>query len=234
MIKGNSVRVYYPVIQSSTGQRITGDSENHSIYVSQGAVLSLLNVTPSELIYGSGDSAVHTGEYTFELPASCTNTDRLVVIVKSSNALYDAVIEPIELNFDDPETSITSESIQAVVDSILGAAVTSGDSGTLQKILYDLINAIHKIETYPTYGNLNLGIETKEAIAQKVLTQEVTAEMCTQMNSLAAMLMGGFLSDMDPAAKTWSVKKPDGSAFFTKKIETDDTMKPIIRVYNAD
>lgn len=231
MIKGKKVRIYYPVIQASTGQRVSQDAANHTIYVTVGADLVLLNIVPTELTYGTAPDIVYTGEYTFELPASYTNSDTVSVVILSSNTTVDAVIPPMELKFDDPEATLTSQSIQAVTDSVLGSTVTpaADDASviTVSNILSDLQSTNTKVKTYPTYSNFVVAGLDEEDIAKAVLTQAVTDTMCTSTYSLAGSIMAGFYANMDPENRTWTIYKPNGDTFFQREFEMDTELKPV-------
>lgn len=230
MIKGQSVRVYYPAIQSPTGHRVTGDAGNHTVYVTYGAsVINLTSagITPVELTTGT----TGLGEYTFELPGTYTNADLVSVIVTSSNTLIDVIIPPIELTFEDPidiSADVSDDSIQAITDSILDASV---GNTTVETALAKSYTSAVKFEAYPTGGNLanSLNIPSADTIASKVLSTSVTDSMCENTYSLAGMIMGGFKSSMTPSL--WTIFTPGGSQFFTRVVRPDDDLKPVAEVY---
>lgn len=231
MIKGKKVRIYYPVIQASTGQRVSQDAANHTIYVTVDDKLELLNVVPVELTYGESPNIVYTGEYTFELPASYTNSDTVSIIILSSNSTVDAIIPPLELKFDEPKATLTPQSIQNVTDSILGSTVTpAADEAsviTVSNILSDLQGTNTKVKTYPIYSNFVVAGLDEDDIAEAVLTKAVTNTMCTSTYSLAGSIMAGFYANMDADNRTWTIYKPNGETFFQREFEMDTDLKPV-------
>lgn len=234
MIKGKTVRIYYPVIQASTGQRVTQDASNHTIYVTTGDQLSLLDITPVELTYGTAPNIVYTGEYTFELNSTYTNSDTVSIIITSSNNNVDAIIPPIELKFDEPKATLTPQSVQDVTASLLGSTVSPAaeDSSivTVGNILSDLKDTNTKVKTYPVYSSFEVaGIDTTE-IAQSVLSCPVTDALCTNTYSLAGSIMAGFYANMDTVDNVWTIHKPNGTTFFQRDFATDEDLKPVSNI----
>lgn len=225
MIKGRAVRLYYPVIHSATGSRVTGDAANHTIYVSSGT--SVVDITSDITITELTSDGTPLGEYTFELPADYTNVDVASVVVKSSNTLVDAIIPPIDLYFTEPEVVLSQTSRQAVASTVLNTTITDTEDNSVNGILYNLIGTNTKVATYPIYANLDINFPTGEEIASAVLEASVTDELCTEVYSLAGMIMGGFKSNMNPASGKWTIYKPDGSTYFMRDFVTNPDLEPV-------
>ena len=225
MIKGNPVRIYYPVTHSATGARITGDAANHTIYISTGTTVVDItsDVTITELTAGN----TPLGEYTFELPDDYTDVDVASVIVKSSNTLVDAIIPPIDLYFTEPEVTLTQASRRAVVNTLLGTTVTDTEDNTVNCVLYNMIGTNTKIATYPVYSEIDIDFPTTEEIATAVLSSPVTNALCTEVYSLAGTIMGGFKSSMNPANGKWTIFKPNGDTYFIRDFVTNPDLEPV-------
>lgn len=225
MIKGNSVRIYYPVTHSVTGARITGDAANHTIYVSSGT--DVVDITSDVTITELTDNETPLGEYTFELPADYTDVDVASVIIKSSNTLVDAIIPPIDLYFAEPEVNLTQTSRRDVVNTLLGTTVTDTEDNTVNCVLYNMIGTNAKIATYPVYSEIDIDFPTTEEIATAVLSSPVTNALCTEVYSLAGTIMGGFKSSMNPANGKWTIFKPNGDTYFVRDFVTNPDLEPV-------
>ena len=225
MIKGNSVRIYYPVTHSVTGARITGDAANHTIYVSSGT--DVVDITSDVTITELTDDETPLGEYTFELPADYTNVDVASVVIKSSNTLVDAIIPPIDLYFTEPEVVLSQTSRQAVASTVLNTTITDTEDNSVNGILYNLIGTNTKVATYPIYANLDVNFPTGEEIASAVLSSPVTNDLCTEVYSLAGMILGGFKSSMNPASGKWTIFKPNGDTYFVRDFVTNPDLEPV-------
>ena len=225
MIKGRAVRLYYPVTHSATGSRVTGDAANHTVYVSSGT--SVVDITSSITITELTSDGTPLGEYTFELPATYTNVDVASVVIKSSNTSEDAIIPPIDLYFTEPEVVLSQTSRQAVASTLLNTTVTNTEDNSVNGVLYNLIGTNTKIATYPVYANIDITVPTTEEIVAAVLSAPVTGSLCTEVYSLAGMIMGGFKSNMNPANGKWTIYKPDGTTYFVRDFTTNPDLEPV-------
>ena len=230
MIKGQAVRLYYQAFSLIDGTRVTGDASNHTVYYTASDSWETLEVQPTEL---------SDGVYTFVLPASKTDTDTAVCMIKSSTE--DVLVTVIELMFNDSQVSLDTSSLNSIKSTISSIAVGSQTLGTALSNIYegqgDISNRLTAINSllagYPDGSTIAQkgDIPSASTIAQAVLTTDISNYSSPGAYSVTSMICGGFSSEMDPDTGKWVIRRPTGPIITTRDFETDDTLKPITRVW---
>lgn len=228
MLRNQNATIYYKVWSLATGELVSGDSSNHTIYYSSGTTWQTLSGVPITDMGG--------GVYCFTLPSSYTDVPNAICRIESSND--GVLIPPVELTFDTPEVTVSAieEAIftHDVVDGVAFESAVSTIYSEIDTLAPSIDTMSGKMDGFPAGSDIarRSDIPTLAQIKRSLLITSVADYSAEDIDeySIAAMVLGGFCSVMDPSTGAWTIKLPDGTPVSVRSLTTSDEMKPVVGV----